>query len=118
MQVEALFMSLVRANVESDGTLSGSSIVFATEPPFVVVFGHGSPSVTDRWAGNEWFWSLRSRNYSDLFYLIGNGSDLAVSCEHGHWTEPYVDCNWTTVWHVTYGAPFFARNSDDELTFK
>lgn len=111
-------MSLVRANVESDAILSGSSIVLATEPPFVVGFGRGSSNVADRWPGNDWFWNLRSRNYSDLLFMVGNGSDIAVSSEHGHWTEPYVDCNWTTVWHVTYGAPFFARNADDELIFK
>lgn len=111
-------MSLVRANVESDIILSGSSIVLGTDPLFVVLFGRGSSSLVDHWPGNEWFWTLRARNYSDLFAQVGNGSDFAISSEHGHWTEPYVDCNWTTIWHVTYGAPFFARNSDDELTFK
>lgn len=111
-------MSLVRANVESDASLTGSSIVLVSEPPFVVLFGRGSTSVSDRWAGNEWFWSLRARNFSDLLSQVGNGSDLVVSLEHGFWTVPYVDCNWTTVWHVTYGAPFFARNSDDEFIFK
>ncbi|GBM29195.1 hypothetical protein AVEN_27807-1 [Araneus ventricosus] len=129
-EIDALFFySLVKANVESDPSLSSSSIVLASDSgdffvPFVYrgndgkIRSRNSASwFLDRWPGNDWFWVLENGNYSELFEQVGNGSDLVVTTEDGYWSAPYIDCNITTNWHVTYGVPFFTRTVD-ELYFK
>ncbi|XP_054708356.1 probable G-protein coupled receptor 158 [Uloborus diversus] len=130
-EIDALFFySLVKTNVESDLSLSSSSIVFSSSDSgeffmpsahrrndgAVRTFNLGS-SLLDRWSGNEWFWILESRNFSELFDQIKNGSDLMVTTEDGYWSAPYIDCNLTTTWHVTFSAPIFTK-SNEEFYFK
>ncbi|KFM78587.1 putative G-protein coupled receptor 158, partial [Stegodyphus mimosarum] len=129
-EINALFFySLVKANIESDPSLSSSSIVLTSElgelfVPFTYRRSDGTLKTSglgswllDRWPGNDWFWMLQEGNYSELFGQVGNGTDLVVTVEDGYWTAPYIDCNLTTTWHITYGIPFFSR-SNDELYFK
>ncbi|XP_015919290.1 metabotropic glycine receptor [Parasteatoda tepidariorum] len=123
------FYSLVKANVESDPSLTSSSIVLTSDSgdffiPFTNRRNDGSirtqnlgSSSLDRWSGNDWFWVLETGNYSELFGQVGNGTDLVVTTEDGYWTSPYIDCNFTTKWQITYSVPFFTRNAD-ELYFK
>ncbi|XP_055930016.1 probable G-protein coupled receptor 158 [Argiope bruennichi] len=128
--IDALFFySLAKANVESDPSLSSSSIVLASDSGdfFVPLAYRGKDGkirsrnsagwFLDRWPGNDWFWVLEMGNYSELFEQVANGSDLVVTTEDGYWSAPYIDCNVSSVWHVTYGVPFFSRTAD-ELYFK
>ncbi|GFT05169.1 probable G-protein coupled receptor 158 [Nephila pilipes] len=129
-EIDALFFySLVKANVESDHSLSSSSIVLASDlGDFFVPFTHRGTDgrirsrnlgswFLDRWSGNDWFWVLEAGNYSELFEQVANGSDLVVTIEDGYWSAPYIDCNFTSTWHVTFSVPFFTRIMD-ELYFK
>ncbi|GIY27322.1 uncharacterized protein CDAR_391841 [Caerostris darwini] len=129
-QIDPLFFySLTKANLESDRSLSSSSIVLTSDSgEFFVPFTYRSKVgkiktknlgnwILDQWPGNDWFWVLETANYSELYERIENNTDLVITADDGYWTAPYIDCKLTSTWHVTYGVPFFTRTLD-ELYFK
>ncbi|KAG8198296.1 hypothetical protein JTE90_021550 [Oedothorax gibbosus] len=89
--IDALFFySLVKANVESDPSLSSSTIILpsatSTGEYFVPFTYRGSDGkirtrnlanwLAERWSGTEWFWVIESGNYSELLGQVKNGRSL------------------------------------------
>jgi hypothetical protein len=140
---DVFYYSLIRALVNSDKVLYGSSIAFDKNQygannfcPHVYRYrgrleakdlakvsnGRYTVNGTD---GYEWYWKQRQKDFTTLLsehreICTHARQAVVVSTKaHGLWTSPYYDCHGSQSWMVTYSVPFFGCTSEERtLRFK